>query len=62
MDGNEQANSYFGQLNRIAEAMERQNGFRDALKGQVFDFATDDGIRDAVAAVARTLGAEVANA
>ena len=61
MDGNEQANSYFGQLNRIAEAMERQNGFRDALKG-VFDFATDDGIRDAVAAVARTLGAEVANA
>ena len=55
-------NSYFGVLNRIADAVERQGGFSDALKGQRFDFSTDDGVRAAVAAVCRALGAEVDNA
>ena len=55
-------NSYFSQLNRIAEAMERMGGFREALAGQVFDFSTDDGVRAATAAVCRALGAEVRNA
>lgn len=62
MAENDQPNSYFGQLNRIAKALEEQNGFRVALKGQTFDFSTDDGVRTAVAVVARTLGAEVNNA
>ena len=62
MAAHDQPNSYFGQLNRIAKALEEQNGFRDALKGQTFDFATDDGVRNAIAVVARTLGAEVNNA
>ncbi|MCR5414548.1 MAG: hypothetical protein K6F50_07475 [Kiritimatiellae bacterium] len=55
-------NSYFEQLNRIAAALERVDVFRSILKGQSFDFATDDGVRAAAAAVARALGAEVANA
>lgn len=58
----ESNNSYFEQLTRIAEALERQNGFRDALRNRHFDFSTDDGMRAAVAAVCEALGAEVANA
>ena len=57
-----QGNSYFEVLARIAAAMEAQGGFRDGLKGQRFDLATDDGVRAAAAAVARLLGAEVVNA
>ena len=34
-------NSYFAQLNRIAEALENLGAFRNALAGQTFDFATD---------------------
>ena len=52
-----QGNSYFEVLARIAAAMEAQGGFRDGLKGQRFDLATDDGVRAATAAVARLLGA-----
>lgn len=54
-------NTYNEELARIAEALEAQGGFREGLKGQRFDFATDDGVRSAVAAVARVLGAEVVN-
>lgn len=57
-----QGNSYFEVLARIAAAMEAQGGFRDGLKGQRFDLATDDGVRAATAAVVRLLGAEVVNA
>ena len=49
-------NSYFAQLNRIAEALENLGAFRNALAGQTFDFATDDGTRAALAAVCRALG------
>ncbi len=55
-------NSYFGHLSRIAEALENLGAFQNALRGQVFDLATDDGVRAAVAAVCRALGAEVRNA
>ena len=55
-------NSYFNQLNRIAEALENLGAYRAALGGQVFDFSTDDGVRAATAAVCRALGAEVRNA
>ena len=55
-------NSYYDVFNRMASAMEAQGGFRDGLKGQMFDFATDDGVRAATAAIARLLGAEVVNA
>ncbi|MBR0242151.1 MAG: hypothetical protein IJQ54_06450 [Kiritimatiellae bacterium] len=54
-------NSYFAQLDRIAAALEALGAFRNALKGQVFDFATDDGVRAATAALCRVLGAEVRN-
>ena len=56
------SNAYFEQLDRIAAALEAVGAFRDALKGQSFDFATDDGVRAAVAALCRALGAEVRNA
>lgn len=55
-------NSYFAVFDRMAAALEAQGGFREGLRGQRFDFATDDGVRAAVAAVARLLGAEVDNA
>ena len=55
-------NSYTEVFNRIAAALEAQGGFREGLKGQVFDFATDDGVRAATAAIARLLGGEVRNA
>lgn len=55
-------NTYTAQFERMATALEAQGGFRDALKGQVFDFSTDDGVRAATAAVCRALGAEVDNA
>lgn len=55
-------NSYFAQFDRIAAALEALGGYRDALGGQVFDFATDDGVRAATAALCRALGAEVRNA
>ena len=55
-------NSYHEVFKRIAAALEGQGGFREALKGQRFDFRTDDGVRACVAALARSLGAEVANA
>ena len=55
-------NSYFEVFNRMASALEAQGGFREGLKGQQFDFATDDGVRAATAAIARLLGAEVINA
>lgn len=54
-------NNYYEILGRIAEALEAQGGFREGLKGQRFDLSTDDGVRAAVAAVARALGAEVVN-
>lgn len=57
-----QGNSYFEVLTRIAFALEAQGGFREGLKGLRFDFATDDGVRAATAAVARLLGAEAVNA
>ena len=44
------------------QALENLGAFQSALKGQVFDFATDDGTRAALAAVCRALGGEVANA
>ena len=55
-------NSYFAVFDRMASALESQGGFREALKGQRFDFATDDGVRAATAALCRALGAEVDNA
>lgn len=55
-------NSYFAAFDRIANALEALGAFRNALKGQVFDFATDDGLRAATAALCRVLGAEVRNA
>ena len=55
-------NSYFAAFERIANALEALGAFRNALKGQVFDFATDDGLRAAIAALCRALGAEVRNA
>ncbi len=55
-------NSYFSQLNRIAEALENLGAFQNALKGQEFDFANDDGVRAALAVVCRALGGEVCNA
>ena len=54
-------NSYFAAFDRIAAALESLGAFRNALKGQVFDFATDDGVRAATAALCRALGAEVRN-
>ena len=54
-------NSYFAAFDRIAAALENLGGFRDALKDQVYDFSTDDGVRAATAALCRALGAEVAN-
>ena len=54
-------NSYFGVLNRIADALESLGAYRTALAGQVFDFSTDDGVRAATAALCRALGAEVVN-
>ena len=54
-------NSYFGVLNRIADALENLGAYRTALAGQVFDFSTDDGVRAATAALCRALGAEVVN-
>ena len=55
-------NSYFAAFDRIAAALENLGAFQNALKGQVFDIATDDGVRAAVTAVCRALGAEVRNA
>ena len=56
-------NSYFDQLNRIAAAMERVgDNLLHCLKGQSFDFSTDDGVRAAVAAIVIKLGGEVRNA
>ncbi len=55
-------NTYFSHLERIALALENLGAFQNALRGQVYDFATDDGVRAAVAAVTRALGAEVENA
>lgn len=54
-------NSYFAAFDRIAAALEALGAFRDALKNQVFDFSTDDGVRTATAAVCRAMGAEVRN-
>jgi len=54
-------NSYFAAFDRIAAALEALGAFRDALKNQVFDFSTDDGVRAATAAVCRAMGAEVRN-
>ena len=54
-------NSYFAAFDRIAAALENLGGFRDALKDQVYDFSTDDGVRAATAALCRALGAEVDN-
>ena len=54
-------NSYFAAFDRIAAALENLGGFRDALKDQVYDFSTDDGVRAATAALCRALGAEVVN-
>lgn len=57
------ANTYFDQLNRIAESMEKvADGVLHALKGQTFDFATDDGVREAVAAIVIKMGGTVKNA
>lgn len=55
-------NSYHEVFSQMVEALRAQGGFREALKGQRFDFRTDDGVRACVAALARSLGAEVANA
>ncbi len=55
-------NTYFASFERIAKALENLGAFQNALRGQVYDFATDDGVRAATAAVARALGAEVENA
>jgi len=54
-------NSYFAAFDRIAAALEALGGFQSALRGQVFDFSTDDGVRAATAALCRALGAEVVN-
>ena len=55
-------NSYFAAFDRIAAALENLGAFQNALKGQEFDFATDDGTRAALAVVCRAMGAEVRNA
>lgn len=56
-------NSYFEQLERIAAAMENVGDHvLGCLKGQSFDFATDDGVRAAVAALVIKFGGEVRNA
>ncbi len=54
-------NSYFAAFDRIAAALEALGAFRNALRNQVFDFSTDDGVRAATAAVCRAMGAEVRN-
>lgn len=54
-------NNYHADFERIIEALQSQSAFRDALKGQRFDFETDDGVRAATAALCRALGAEVVN-
>mgnify|MGYP003571306761 CR=1 FL=1 len=54
-------NSYFAAFDRIAAALEALGAFRNALKNQVFDFSTDDGVRAATAALCRAMGAEVRN-
>lgn len=59
---NENNNTYFAVLSRIADALEAQGGYRSALEGQVFDVATPDGLATAVTAIARALGAEVNHA
>ena len=56
-------NSYTEQMNRVATAIERiAAGAGTPLAGRTFDLATDDGVRAAVAAVARALGGEGAKA
>ena len=54
-------NSYFAAFDMIAAALEALGAFRNALKNQVFDFSTDDGVRAATAALCRAMGAEVRN-
>ena len=54
-------NSYFAAFDRIAAALEALGAFRNALRNQVFDFSTDDGVRAAMAALCRAMGAEVRN-
>ena len=54
-------NSYFAAFDRIAAALEALGAFRNALRNQVFNFSTDDGVRAATAAVCRAMGAEVRN-
>ena len=54
-------NSYFAAFDRIAAALEALGAFRNALRNQVFDFSTDDGVRAATAAVCRAMGAEARN-
>lgn len=56
-------NSYFDQLERIAASMEKVGDqVLGCLKGQSFDFTTDDGVRAAVAALVIKFGGEVKNA
>ena len=50
-------------LTRIADAVAAiAGGVGKPLLGSSYDFATDDGVRAAVADIARTMGAEVTHA
>ena len=50
-------------LSRIADAVALlARGAGRPLLGKAYDFATDDGVRQALADVVRTLGGEVAHA
>ena len=56
-------NTYTEQLDRIAASMEKvADGVLQSMKGTSFDFATDDGVRAATAALVRKFGGEVTNA
>ena len=56
-------NSYAEVLGRIATSMETvADGVLKCLKGRSYDFATDDGVRQAVRDIVISLGGEVANA
>lgn len=56
------ANSYFEHLERIASSLEEvAAGHLERFRGRTFDFATDEGVRAALAEVVRAMGGEVVN-
>ena len=63
MPDNENPNSYFGALRRIAEALEDQaEGAGKPLTGHSYSLATDDSCTHALHEVILALGGEVTDA